>query len=334
MRIPLLALLLAAPLPAQTLDIGVLGAADAASLFDVESSLLGDARIGSVTTYDVSTTTPSLATLQAHDGLLVFATYPNDFADRVALGDNVAAFATAGGGVVECLRSATFLSHLEGAWETNYVLLSPFTSFTFLSLWTLGTVVNPSHPIMAGVSTVSSGPSGWHGNTMGSNAVTIAEWNDGRAMVAEHATAPNVVFLNALPLTPAVSPEGLDPLTDAFLMLNNAVVYTCPALPSGPTLTISGNCGSAGAATLSNFTPGGLAYLGWAFSTGSSVVPGGPCAGSPYGLGGGVTLLATLVADGSGAAVLQSNIPAAACGLVHVQAFDVGSCTASNVVSL
>ena len=335
MRFLPIVVLLAAPLQAQGLDIAVIGAADAATLADVAATLMADARISATTTYDARTTTPSLATLQGHDGAIVFLTYPNTYIDANLLGDNLGVYAAGGGGVVEAMRSGLGTSTLGGSWAVNYQISVPFSFVTFLGTYTLGTVLQPTHPIMAGVTTVSTGSSGWHSVLMSPSATRIAEWSTGNPMVLEHGTAANVVYLNALPFSTAISQEGLDMVgTDADVLLANCLAHVSPAAPpSGPTLAMATNCGGQSTATLSNMTPGGTVFVGWSFTQGAGVVPGGSCAGTPISLVNG-NLAAILSADGNGGATLQANTPAGACGTVHVLALDVVTCTESNLVSL
>lgn len=110
------------------------------------------------------------------------------------------------------------------------------------------------------------------------------------------------------------------------------VTYT-----SGPSVSVSaGAPGGSMTFDFDNFTPGGA--IGVVYGTaGSLTVPSGACAGLTLGLSplnfppaSGVVFLP---ANGSGSYQLTRNVGAAGAGLL-VQAADVATCTASNVLVL
>ncbi|MFG0330178.1 MAG: hypothetical protein ACF8PN_09800 [Phycisphaerales bacterium] len=83
-------------------------------------------------------------------------------------------------------------------------------------------------------------------------------------------------------------------------------------------------------------TPNSNVAFIYAFGTGSVAIPNGnPCAGTILDLAGGSAQLGAVVtSDASGTATVTPNVPAAACGVVVVQALDVATCDTSNVVEL
>lgn len=103
--------------------------------------------------------------------------------------------------------------------------------------------------------------------------------------------------------------------------------------PPPPTMAVTGNCPGAGQVDLTNMTPGGRIAIAAAASQGASVVPGGSCAGSVIGLLNPQIKIVAF-ADGGGSFSSPANLPAAACGSYYAQGFDLGSCTATNVVAL
>jgi len=106
-----------------------------------------------------------------------------------------------------------------------------------------------------------------------------------------------------------------------------------PSGPTGPALAWSGSCPGAGTVSVNGATPGGAVYLGYSRTLGPWAVPTGPCAGTVLDLVT-PTLVTVLTADAQGDAAAPANVPAAACGQVHVQAFDLGGCLGTNVLSL
>ena len=86
---------------------------------DVQTKLLGTGQFTTVDILDVMTTTPTLAQLQAFDGVLVWSNA--NYADPNTLGTNLADYHDAGGGVVTVLFEGLPDSglHLEGRWETD-----------------------------------------------------------------------------------------------------------------------------------------------------------------------------------------------------------------------
>jgi len=99
--------------------------------------------------------------------------------------------------------------------------------------------------------------------------------------------------------------------------LTLAATGTCPAL----VFTITGASPFAPVALLSSPT------------TGSLVIPGGPCPGITLGITS-PTLRVINAADAAGSITLTANIPAGACGTQFVQAVDLTACVTSNVEAL
>ncbi len=78
--------------------VGIYGANTLDRLEDVQSKLEGTGLFTQVGVHDVRSYTPTLAELQQYSAVLVFSNYT--FSDNVALGDVLADYADAGGGVV------------------------------------------------------------------------------------------------------------------------------------------------------------------------------------------------------------------------------------------
>jgi hypothetical protein len=105
----------------------------------------------------------------------------------------------------------------------------------------------------------------------------------------------------------------------------------------GPGFSISlvSACGGPNTLLISGATPGGLVAVGYSATLGPWSVPGGAaaCSGALLDIVS-PTRVANLIADGAGAASFAGNVPAGACGVLHLQAFDVATCSGSNVLSL
>ena len=105
-------------------------------------------------------------------------------------------------------------------------------------------------------------------------------------------------------------------------------------LPATPGLAVSGACPGLAQLTMERMTPLGPVVLASSTALGASVVPVGSCAGAPIGLLN-PTVRWTGTADANGLVTLPlANLPAFACGAVHVQGFDLVACLASNLVAL
>jgi hypothetical protein len=106
-------------------------------------------------------------------------------ADAVGLGDSLARFVQLGGGVVEAPFSDYSNVHIQGNWRSVY---APFTLKSYSgSPGTMGTVHQPSHPIMSGVSDlyVSDWRTGnTHSSLRSANCACLSEYTDANLCLA------------------------------------------------------------------------------------------------------------------------------------------------------
>lgn len=206
---------------------------------EVAAKLTADGRFSSVTIINASTTTPSVATLQTYDAVLVF----NDgsFANSSALGDNLHAYLLGGGGVVNA--AFTSVSYpIEGAWQTNadYALIpGGFTS----AQASLGTIALPAHPVVAGVTSFNGGTSSYRGaGTLSAASTGIANWSSGEGLAATKSVGSGIVVtLNFFPPSSTSQADFWVASTDGALLMANALKFvadssTTPPAPV-PTLT-------------------------------------------------------------------------------------------------
>jgi len=99
-----------------------------------------------------------------------------------------------------------------------------------------------------------------------------------------------------------------------------------------PILSTNGSCPLV-TIDVSFGTPSGQLALITSANYGFFVIPGGSCAGSTLQLAN-PTLRAVKSLDSLGSLQLQVNLPAGACGSLLLEALDLGSCRASDVVPL
>lgn len=102
----------------------------------------------------------------------------------------------------------------------------------------------------------------------------------------------------------------------------------------GLALFVEGSCPGRISLRVERSTPHDRVAFAYAFGEGSFTIPSGPCAGIELGLDASVALAGVARADGDGVALLEGDVPAAACGRVFVQALDVATCDTSSVQAL
>src|SRR5690606_32788077 len=89
----------------------------------------------------------------------------------------------------------------------------------------LGTVPNPAHPIMNGISTVGAAGSPASATSLLPGANAVAYWNNGQILVATRTVGSHdVVEIGMLPLTAGYSPV-YNPSTDAFQLVVNSLQW-------------------------------------------------------------------------------------------------------------
>src|SRR5690606_4059532 len=122
--------------------------------------------------------TPTLAELQQYDAVLVWTnTTPGD---NELLGDRLADYVDAGGGVVVAVfanSTTTTGRNIGGRWRSaEYEVIVP-RSGNQSGQAALGAVLDPSHPIMDGVSSFNGGTSSFRPNVtnLHAGATAIAE---------------------------------------------------------------------------------------------------------------------------------------------------------------
>ncbi|MCB9914794.1 MAG: hypothetical protein H6828_06540 [Planctomycetes bacterium] len=198
LRTSLLVLSLGAPLHAGGPAVAIVAAANSSSasctFTDTQAKIAGGGDFLTVDVINAATSTPTLLDLQAYQAVIVWSNV--NFADNVALGDVLADYVDAGGGVVISTfanSSTTATRVLGGRWTLGYECVVP-GSGNQTGNATLGTVLQPSHPVMAGITNFDGGTQSYRpiSTVLTSGSTAIAQWSDGRVLVAEGPVAGRI----------------------------------------------------------------------------------------------------------------------------------------------
>jgi len=208
---------------------------------DVRQKLLSTGRFNSVSIINVGAYTPTLALLQAFDAVLIYSVY--DYHDAAALGDVMADYVDSGGGVVcmmfETARDAD-TQMMQGRWNDEEYFAIPRGGDLMWSPATLGTIHDPNHPIMRGVSVFDGGDLGARPETFDitSGSVRIADWSDGRPLLVTK-TINNTprVDLAFFPVSADIFPYLWNQFTDGALLMANALRWVAVNSSQSPVTT-------------------------------------------------------------------------------------------------
>jgi hypothetical protein len=222
----------------------VLGGAKSISGFsswlnEVQSKIVGTGLMsGAVDVFNASSTTPSLATLQNYDSVLVFSDN-GSFDNTVLLGNTLSDYVDLGYGVV-VMTFANASIPLSGRWISGaYDPILPKSQSQGTELF-LGTIYDHNHPVLANVNSFSGGTNSFHGTgSLNPNATLIADWTNGRPLIAELDTfAGRVLSLNFYPPSSDSRADFWDATTDGAILMANALNYT--AIPEPATVILLG----------------------------------------------------------------------------------------------
>ncbi len=223
----------------------ICGAAYAGWLADIQQKLLGTGQFTKVDVVDVRNTTPALADLEAFDAVLVFR--DTDYKDPTALGNVMADYVDAGGGVV-CMMSEVGLDEgygdmMQGRWNIEQYYVIPRGGHEVGPPAILGRVYDSAHPIMQGVSVFDGGSSSYRPSTfdIAPGAIRVADWSDGRPLVAtEIVGGVQRVDLGFSPLSSDIIDGSWNASTDGARLMANALTWVAATNPSGETASIVG----------------------------------------------------------------------------------------------
>lgn len=216
---------------------GAAGAATACQWSSVQTALLATNQFSAVDIIDVTAAgggTPTLGALLQYDALLCWTnTTP---ASNVTWGDVLADYVDAGGGVVVAVFANSSLTagrNIGGRWQTGYEVILDQSGTTGGAGATLGIVHLPGHPVMAGVTTFTGGTTGSRptGTALEIGAVLVAEWSDGKVLVAQGAN-PNRIDLGFYPPPATCSQSGW--ASGGDLLMANALLAVATGGTFGP----------------------------------------------------------------------------------------------------
>ena len=225
------------------LDVLVVGAPGNPDwLLDVELKL-DNTGLVAADTYNSSGGTPTLAELQAYEAVFLFT--DAGAADPVALGDALGMYIDGGGAVVD----ATFTPNvpITGGF-TAYELYSASGQSNGANLG-LGTISDPSHPILNNVTSFDGGTQSFHntGGTLAAGATILAEYSTAAPfIIIQENVGPNNTrrtFLNFYPPSSDARDDFWSVASDGALIIANALRWTADFV-NGPPVLVLGSPGN------------------------------------------------------------------------------------------
>ncbi len=205
----------------------LLGADTSPFVADVQAKLRATNLFSAVDSFDVVASTPTLNTLQAYDAVLTWSIV--GYADSVALGNVLADYVDAGGGVVAGAfvnALVDFQYYPRGRWALGYEIIPPVGAL-LSNAASLGTLDYSTHPMLAGVSTLSASAAYRPvSTTLRPEGFRIAAWNDGKPLVAASTRLPNRVDLGMYPPSSTVNATLWDASTGVGRLMANALMHT------------------------------------------------------------------------------------------------------------
>lgn len=249
----------------------VLIAAASSYKLDVQSRLQATGLFSSVQVFDAAAGTPTLTFLQTFDVVFVFT--DNGAQDTAAFGNVLGAYINGGGGVV----NATFDNasvKVGGLFNTAaYRVLVPLSQIQG-TVRTLGTILLPSHPMIAGVTSFNNGTASYMSTsvTLTTGAYRVANYDNGNPLICakENVGTMNMrrADLNFYPPSKGIRSDFWDTASDGDLLMANALRWVCESALS---VTANSVCVNWPVMTLTGYPSGGT-YLGQGV-TGNSFDP-------------------------------------------------------------
>ncbi len=205
---------------------------DACHTQDVRGLLLATGRFAAVDILDITQFNPLLVDYQLYDAALV---WNNDiFYDADGLGDVLADYVDSGGGVVVAMMAPSMPllgRYIGGRWHAeDYEVLQGQGGITTTAS-DLGLVLQPSHPVMAGVTNLHADWAYRPTLTTLEQGSVVATWADGKILVAE-GDMPGRVDLGLMPPSNSCNTVFWDINGDGARLMANALEYVA----DGPSL--------------------------------------------------------------------------------------------------
>ncbi len=223
-----------APASAQHLRIAVAAAfGGSCSPLDVQDKLISTGRFATVDLIDVKTSTPTLAELLAYDALITWSNL--SYFNAAATGDVFADYVDHGGGVVVAAfansSSANGLS-LTGRWSSGGYEVIEARGGYLLTTANLGPLLQPTHPILDGVLTLTAERAFRPITTQLVQGQILAEWDDGKILAAV-GDMPGRVDLGWLPPSDSCNSIFWNTGGDGTRLLANALEWVATQVHPG-----------------------------------------------------------------------------------------------------
>lgn len=214
-------------------DVLIIHANAVDHLSDVVAKVSASDDIDVVDTYDARYGTPTLDYLDDYDSVLVWSNYY--YGNPTALGNVLADYSDIGGGVTLMTFSWYSGFKLEGRYMNEEYGSIPFGDYNPYSSGSLGTIHNPAHPIMNGVSSFSTGDyrSGYTG-PLNTGAELIASYTDGMVLAAVHDHGDaRTCDLGFFPPSSDAHSSSWDVNTDGDVLMQNCLLWTAGGTMQG-----------------------------------------------------------------------------------------------------
>jgi hypothetical protein len=227
--------------------------------------------VATVDTVNTSTSTPSAATLATYD--LVVSVGDSDYSDPVAWGNELADYLDAGGAVIQFAYDNW---NSPGASPTGRFESGGYAPFVpgpnDNSPTTLGSILAPDSPLLAGVTTLSTSDNTT--DALASGATLLAKWADGRNAIATKGRVESV--------TASLDDGSFTPVsTIAQLVVNAGNVLSSHAL----TVTKTGSGAGTVTSSPAGINCGSTCTFNYAYGT-SVTLTATPASGSTASLSG------------------------------------------------
>ena len=238
------------------IKVALIGADNTGEINDVQSKLMATGRFTSVDIFVGQSVTPTLAQLLQYDAVLAWGDY--NFANPTLLGNNLADYVDAGGGLVTGVFAVGGANGIAGRYNTgHYWCISNTSGYLSSGQQSLGTVYQTGHPIMHNVNSFNGGTSSFRANTFNvdAGATRIADWTDGRPLVATKTFGSSrVVDLGMFPPSNSVYGSYWVNTTDGATLMANALFYS--ANTGVPWMTMTPHADTTSAGSTSNVLVG------------------------------------------------------------------------------
>jgi len=189
--------------------------------------MLGGRTAVQVEAINPNSETFSLSLCLNHDAILIFSS--SAFSDPEEIGDILADYIDAGGGVVVAAIAGDSDNHgISGRFERDEYHAMKRGERSHDTRHVLGRKIVPDHPILHQVVSFDGGPQSWRVKTAVSpTSRLLAEWEDGIPLLAERQIRGRFssVSLNIWPPSRNISKDGWETFTDGDKLLINSLLY-------------------------------------------------------------------------------------------------------------